>query len=243
MSGATRTSIIPASNANRPGIKLIGGKPEFLTIHETANTKPGANAEMHRKFVHQGGGEAGVSFHYVVDEKESIQLLPDDEVAWHAGDGRNGAGNNRSVAIEICVNKDGNFLMALANTVLLVVRLMSEFSIPLSKVVQHNHWSGKDCPHKLRLNQLAAWMEFRASLGAQERTFPETGKKVKGDFLKKWDSEPKAMEYWGFPITDEKEQEFAGVGKILVQYFQRARFERHPDGVVRLGLLGVEAVK
>lgn len=240
MSGANRTSIIPASNSNRPGIKLVGGTPEFITIHETANTKPGANAEMHRKFVNEGkGGEENVSFHYVVDSKESIQLLPDDEVAWHAGDGRNGAGNNRSIAIEVCVNSDGNFLKALANTIQLVVRLMSEFNIPLGKIVQHNHWSGKNCPRKLRLS---GWQEFRDSLGAQERVFPETGKKLKGDFLKKWDSEPKALEYWGFPITDEEDKNIPGVGTIPVQYFQRARFEKHQDGVIRLGLLGVEVL-
>jgi N-acetyl-anhydromuramyl-L-alanine amidase AmpD len=239
MSGATRKSIIPDNNPNRPRIKLVGSKPEFITIHETANTKPGANAEMHRKFVHQGGGDAGVSFHYVVDDKESIQLLPDDEVAWHAGDGRNGAGNNRSIAIEVCVNSDGNFLKALAHTIQLVVRLMSEFDIPLGKVVQHNHWSGKNCPRKLRLS---GWQEFRDSLGAQERVFPETGRTLKGDFLKKWDSEPKALEYWGFPITNEEDKDIPGVGTIPVQYFQRARFEKHQDGVIRLGLLGVEVL-
>jgi hypothetical protein len=147
---ADRVSIIPEGSNNRPGIKLKEGKPTFITIHETNNSAVGANADMHRKFVHMGGGPGQISFHYVVDDIESIQLLPDDEVAWHAGDGRNGPGNTRSVAVQICVNKDGNFEKALRNAIKVVVRLMAKYDIQLDNVVQHNHWNGKDCPHKLR---------------------------------------------------------------------------------------------
>jgi N-acetylmuramoyl-L-alanine amidase len=228
---------MPKNMPNRPNIKLVGGKPEFITIHETANKTVGANAEMHRKFVHNGGGDAQVSFHYVVDDKESIQLMPDDEVAWHAGDGPNGVGNNRSIAIETCVNADGNFLLATVNLAKLVVKLMQEFNIPLTKVVQHNRWSGKNCPMRLRAN---GWQELLDVIGSQERTFPETGKKVKGAFLRKWDSESNAIEYWGFPVKNEEEVDLPGVGNTLIQYFERARFELHPDGVVRLGRVGAE---
>lgn len=241
MAGADRTSIIPKTNRNRPGLKLVGGKPEYITIHETANTAAGANAEMHRKFVRNGGGEEGVSFHYVVDDKESIQLVPDDEVAWHAGDGPTGRGNNRSIAIEICVNSDGNFLLAVQNLTRLVLKLMAEFDIPANKVVQHNHWSGKNCPLNLRANSQSSWQELLATLTPLERTFPQTGKTVRGSFLRKWEGEPRAEEYWGFPIREEETMEFPNMGTIQIQYFQRVRFEKHPDGVIRLGLLGVEA--
>lgn len=241
MSSADKVSIMPKNMPNRPEIKLVGGKPEFITIHETGNPKPGANAEMHRKFVHNGGGEHEVSFHYVVDDKESIQLLPSDEVAWHAGDGPNGRGNNRSIAIETCVNADGNFLQATVNLARLVGRLMREFNIPISKVVQHNNWSGKDCPERLRLD---GWQELLAVIESQvpDRTFEETGKTVKGAFLRKWESEQNAMEYWGFPVKDEEQMDLPGVGQILIQYFERARFELHPDRVVRLGRVGAELV-
>ena len=36
---------------------------------------------MHSRFVFTGGGAEGVSFHYVVDDHELIELVPDDEVA------------------------------------------------------------------------------------------------------------------------------------------------------------------
>lgn len=162
MSGATRVSLIPLSNGNRSGRKLRGGKPRKITVHETANTKVGADAEMHRRFVHNPA--TVVSFHYVVDDSESIQLLPDDEVGWHAGDGFSGEGNNESVAIETCVNIDGDFDKTIDNLVRLVKHLMAEFNIPVADVVQHNHWSGKNCPTKLRANAQAGWKAFVARL-------------------------------------------------------------------------------
>jgi N-acetylmuramoyl-L-alanine amidase len=152
-----REAIIPASNANRPGRKLWGGKPAFVTVHETSNYSVGADAEMHRKFVANGGGEHGVSFHYVVDDTEAIHLIPDDEVAWHAGDGSNGPGNNSSIAIETCVNADGDWSRTRRNLAVLTAKLCLRHGLDriLVQVVQHNHWSGKNCPLIIRRD--GAW--------------------------------------------------------------------------------------
>ena len=151
-----REAIIPASNANRPGIKLMGGKPMYITVHETSNQNVGANAEMHRRFLAAGGGPEGVSFHWCVDDREAVHLLPDDEVGWHAGDGGNGTGNRQSVAIETCVNQDGNWARCRANLAELVAMLMHKHGVPLSNVVQHNRWSGKNCPLQIRRDGLWA---------------------------------------------------------------------------------------
>ncbi len=156
MGAADRVSIIPLGNPNRPGRKLRSGRPRFITWHETANTKEGANAAMHERFTHDGGGDENVSFHYVVDDHESVQLLPDDEVGWHAGDGDQGTGNNESLAIEICVNRDGNFDRAVENTIALTRKLLHQHGLTVAAVKQHNFWSGKDCPHNLRLAGFAA---------------------------------------------------------------------------------------
>ncbi|MBI3241999.1 MAG: hypothetical protein HYZ49_06870 [Chloroflexi bacterium] len=70
-----------------------------------------------------------------------------------------------------------------------------------------------------------------------ERYFDETGHAVRGPFLKFFD-EHGGLEIFGFPITDE----YVNENGRLVQYFQRARFEWHPenpaDFQVQLGLLG-----
>jgi hypothetical protein len=143
--------IIPAAQTNqRPGMKMT---PAYITWHETANTSAGAGARMHADWLHNGasgGADKQVSFHFVVDDREAFQLLPLDEVAWHAGDGYNGPGNRSSIAIECCVNKDGNLRRAQDNMARLIALLTSSFGMPVSSVVQHNKWSGKNCPTLLR---------------------------------------------------------------------------------------------
>ena len=140
--------IVPKSVKNvRPGYKMT---PKYITIHETDNTSPGAGARNHAIYLKNGAGGASKSWHFTVDDKEIYQHLPTDEVGWHAGDGGNGTGNRQSIGIEICVNRDGNYEKAKENAAWLVRRLMKEHNIPIERVVQHNRWSGKNCPRRMR---------------------------------------------------------------------------------------------
>lgn len=145
---------IPTGRANRPGKKIT---PRYITIHETDNTKKGAGAKNHADYL-KGNDAASrpVSWHFTVDDKEIIQHLPTNEMGYHAGDGRNGPGNTQSIAIEICVNSDGDFEKAVQNAVWLVKKLMAEHNIPINRVVPHKHWTGKNCPRLL----LPRWSEF-----------------------------------------------------------------------------------
>ena len=152
-----KTKLIPINTAARSGYIL---KPKYITIHNTANTGVGADAENHAIYMQGSGKNSTASYHYVVDDKEIYRLLPDNEVAWHAGDGENGTGNRQSLAIEICENVDGNLLNATNNAVELTAYLMKLYNIPLSNVVQHNHWSGKDCPNRIRKNEPYNWQTF-----------------------------------------------------------------------------------
>jgi len=64
--------------------------------------------------------------------------------------------------------------------------------------------------------------------GAQDsdvRYFPETGHNLKNDFLRYYEANPNALTLFGYPITEAYTDEQG----LLVQYFQRARFELHPD--------------
>jgi N-acetylmuramoyl-L-alanine amidase CwlA len=129
--------------------------PEYITIHETDNIKKGATAEAHAR-LQSGGNSRKALWHYQVDDKQTIQSLPTNEAGIHAGDGESGTGNRKSVAIEICVNEDGDYEKALKNTAQLVAFLMKELKIPIHNVVPHKHWSGKNCPRNL----LPRWTEF-----------------------------------------------------------------------------------
>ncbi len=75
--------------------------------------------------------------------------------------------------------------------------------------------------------------------------FPETGKTVCGEFWQYWQSHG-GLAQQGYPISGEMQEVSAIDGKTYtVQYFERERFESHPEKKgtqfeVLLGLLGSE---
>lgn len=149
--------LAPVGTNCRPGYALF---PTYITIHNTANTAKGANAVNHAKYLQGSGAAKYVSYHYAVDDAQTVRIIPENEVAWHAGDGGNGQGNRHSLAIEICENSDGDLLKATDNAAQLTAGLMQKFGIGIDHIVQHNHWSGKDCPNRLRKGQPYSWETF-----------------------------------------------------------------------------------
>lgn len=143
--------LIPAGQTNqRPGGAMTA---ETITHHETANTAVGANALMHSTWLDNGapgGADRQVGVHFFVDDTRVVQKLPLNEHGWHAGDGSNGPGNRKSIAVEICVNKDGNRQMANRNARILTAYILTLMGRDVSVVVQHNKWSGKNCPTFIR---------------------------------------------------------------------------------------------
>lgn len=142
-----RNLISPTATGRRPGRKVA---MTSITIHSNGNPKSTARSE-NANLVNNSPGKK-VSFHFAVDDKNCYQNLPIDEMAWHAGDYQNkknwGPGNTSSIAIEIC--EGGDRLAALLNAVSLCKTLMKQTGLRSSQIVQHNHWSGKDCPRILR---------------------------------------------------------------------------------------------
>jgi hypothetical protein len=70
------------------------------------------------------------------------------------------------------------------------------------------------------------------------RYFGETQHSLKGLFKATWDARG-GLAIFGFPISEEIQEQLADGSWHLVQYFERARFELWPGGVL-LGLLGRE---
>lgn len=48
-----------------------------------------------------------MSCHFALGDIEVIQGIPLNRNAWHSGDGTNGTGNRKSIAVEICYSKSG----------------------------------------------------------------------------------------------------------------------------------------
>ena len=77
-----KTKLIQTNTAARSGYALT---PKYISIHNTGNTNVSADAENHAIYMQGSGKNSTASYHYVVDDKEIYRLLPDNEVAWHAG--------------------------------------------------------------------------------------------------------------------------------------------------------------
>lgn len=176
----------------RPGQNCFAGHNngrKWITVHQTGNPRAGASARMHANLQISG---FTASWHYSVDSRDIIQSFEHSTQCYHAGDGQ-GNGNMNSIAIELCVNSDDNYNGAIENGAKLVAHLMKAENVPLSKVVQHNHWSGKNCPMEIRAGKNGiTWSRFKdkvtgyldGGVGSSDfvMTYPNTSQ---GNYLKK----------------------------------------------------------
>ena len=138
---------------------------ETIVIHNTANI---ATADGEVNYMHSSDDYR--SFHFAVDDVEAVQGLPLDVNSWHAGDGENGRGNRRGIAIEICysynIPKNGisedeaekkwylqykaKFERAQENAAELTAYLLNKmgWGCDLSRVTKHQDYDNKYCPHR-----------------------------------------------------------------------------------------------
>lgn len=129
----------------------------YITIHQTGNFSIGANAKKHSQLLKNGFKS---TWHITVDDTQAIQHFNYSTQCWHAGDGR-GNGNTQSIGIELCVNSDGDYIQTLKNGADVVKQLMKLYNIPIENVVQHNKWSGKNCPEQIRnCKNNVCWNDF-----------------------------------------------------------------------------------
>lgn len=116
--------------------------PIGQTFHNTGN--PNADDSDHAKWIQnvEDADKLYVSPHIFVDADSITQVIPLNEVGWHAGDGR-GNGNMKTIGIEIC--EDREIPKAEANAIKLGAAMM--MTIPNIKTYKHQDWNGKYCPH------------------------------------------------------------------------------------------------
>lgn len=135
----------------------------YLTVHQTGNVRPGADAEGHADLQYFGNVREA-SWHCTVDDHSAWQSYLDSRQCWHAGDGV-GRGNTQSWALELCINSDGDYVKTIENGADVVRQKMLEHNIPITRVLQHNYWSsyGKNCPAQIRGNKEGIdWPDFLA---------------------------------------------------------------------------------
>ncbi|MHA7962894.1 N-acetylmuramoyl-L-alanine amidase [Paenibacillus sp. CAU 1782] len=151
----------------RPGLVMI---PTTITIHNTGN--PSSTARNERNWLTNPSNGVTASYHIVIDERETIECLPLNEVGWHAGDGGNGPGNRKSIGIEIC--ESGNYDKTLDRAATLVADILRVRGWGTDRLRRHYDWSGKNCPRKMNADgKWTGWAEFKAAVEAKLKPKPE----------------------------------------------------------------------
>lgn len=148
---------IPKGRINRPGTV---NRCRYITIHDTANKSVGADAAAHAKYIKSLNEKT--SWHYTVDDEYIYQHLPDGEKSYHTSDKE---ANESSIAVELCVNADGDFEKTVENAIDLIRDLTKKFNIPAENIKRHKDWTGKNCPASM---SEAAWKEFLARCAESE---------------------------------------------------------------------------
>lgn len=134
-------------------------KRKAITVHQTGNTTRGAGAQAHANLQSRANSRQA-SWHYQIDDKEIIQSFDHEWSLWHAGD-RRGNGNMHTIAIELCINSDSDYLKTLENGAWLVRYLIKKEGLTYHDVYQHFDWSPKNCPAQIRAKMKGiSWHDF-----------------------------------------------------------------------------------
>ena len=174
--------------------------PEYITIHNTANDASALNEIAYMKRNNYN------SYHFAVDDVEARQGLPLDRNNFSCGDGANGTGNRKSIAIEICYSKSGGarYVQAEENCVQLVAYLLKKYGLGVDRVKKHQDWSGKYCPHRILAEN--RWESFknriRQAMGENPSPQPTSSFKV-GDNVR-----IRTADHYNYYVADDVQKMF-----------------------------------
>lgn len=142
---------MPLTNGKaRPGTRIT---PKALVIHWTANEGRRADAEANRNYFNKPITEA--SAHYIVDDKQIVRCLPENEMGYHVGAKSykpdalkrlSSYPNNCTIGIEMCVNQDGDFKAMYQRTVELAADILKRYGWGVDHLWRHFDITGKNCP-------------------------------------------------------------------------------------------------
>lgn len=123
----------------RPVSDILG-----LTIHNTNNYEMTAR-DLFNWLNGDYKGDNGC--HYLVDNKETIEVMPHDWAVYHTGKGLD-YGNKYTIAIEICSNlNDQLYLEGQDRAIELIKQLMEEYNISIDNIFYHIDFNARAyCP-------------------------------------------------------------------------------------------------
>lgn len=139
-------------------------KPAYVVIHETDNWCKGAGAKTHATAMYNGNLAGTV--HYYVDSTCIYQTLEHQDGAWAVGDGNGAYGitNRNSINIEICVNPESDYYVAVDKAEQLAAYLLKQYGWGTDRLKRHYDASRKHCPRRILDEGL--WPEFARKTAA-----------------------------------------------------------------------------
>lgn len=139
-------SYIPWGSSRRPGeVREI----RYIVIHETDNRRDSADAEAHNTYLTENGTDI-TAWHYTVDDHSVYHNIPDNEIAWNAGDSRTkDGGNMNGIGIELCVNIGNDYDATLVHGAMLAASLMKTYDLTPEDLRLHEDFMDKICPHRM----------------------------------------------------------------------------------------------
>lgn len=149
-------------------INGTGNPCKYIVIHETDNTREGANARTHAAAQHDGNFK-DMSVHYYCGSDGIYQAAEHTCKCWHIGrmyvanPNVPACNNNNSIGVEICVNSDGDYNTARNNAIALVRYLLAFTGIPARRVIRHYDAKGKYCPRKM-MDRPELWNDFKKQI-------------------------------------------------------------------------------
>lgn len=132
-----------------------GNTKRKVVVHGTDNYRTGADADAHAR-LQANGNSRSASWHWQVDCNEAVQSFEHTWKCWAAGTAK---GNSEGIHVEMCVNSDGDYKKTLENTAALIAKILKDEKLTINDVVQHNYYSGKNCPREIRSGNIP-WSEF-----------------------------------------------------------------------------------
>ncbi|MBM5706339.1 N-acetylmuramoyl-L-alanine amidase [Listeria ivanovii] len=180
-----KNNYIIKNKYSRPGLKLLGVKK--IVMHYTAN--PGASADNHKRYFGSLSGRYA-SAHIFVDDKESICIIPLNEVAYHANEKackiaalkatasyyHGGNANLTSIGVEMCIDKKGKITTSTFNRAVdVVAELCKTYKLKASDIIRHYDVTGKNCPAPW-VSKSSELTRFRNAVNAKMNSKSKKGK-------------------------------------------------------------------
>lgn len=149
-----RQKLVSESQAKKVTYGKINKKKKVV-VHGTDNYRTGADADAHGRLQYNGNSRSA-SWHWTVDSKEAVQSFDHIWACWAAGTDK---GNQEGIHVETCVNSDGDYKKTMQNAAALIAKILKDEKLTVNDVVQHNYYSGKNCPREIRSGNIP-WSEF-----------------------------------------------------------------------------------